>query len=97
MKQKKKIMLFILSIITSVGIIFNPIDTTEIIKFNYSSQVLSTSIIAIIVYLLYLKKYYNTERRKSFKILIIIFLLILIIGYSIHKTSSLKLIFDNIQ
>ena len=97
MKQKKKIILFILSIITSVGIIFNPIDTTEIIKFNYSSQVLSTSIIAIIIYLLYLKKYYNTERRKSFKILSIIFSLILIIGYSIHKTSSLKLIFDNIQ
>ena len=97
MKTKNKVILFILSIITSVGIIFNPIDTVEAIKFNYSSQVLSTSMIAILVYLLYLKKYNNTKRRKSFKILSIIFSLILIFGYSIHTTSSFKLVFDNIE
>ena len=97
MKSKNKVILFILSIITSVGIIFNPIDTMEAIKFNYSSQVLSTSIIAILVYLLYLKKYNNTKRRKSFKILSIVFSLILIFGYSIHTTSSFKLVFDNIE
>ena len=97
MKPKNKIILLILSIITSVSIIFNPLDIEEAIKFNYSSQVLSTSIIAIIIYLLYLKKYNITKRRKSFKILSIIFSLILIIGYSIHTTSSFKLVFDNIQ
>ena len=97
MKPKNKIILLILSIITSVSIIFNPLNIEEAIKFNYSSQVLSTSIIAIIIYLLYLKKYNITKRRKSFKILSIIFSLILIIGYSIHTTSSFKLVFDNIQ
>ena len=97
MSKKNKILLFILSIITSIGIIFNPIDSTNSIKFNYESQVLSTSIVAIIVYLLYLKKYYETTKRKPFKLLSIIFSLILIFGYSIHTTSSFKLIFDNIQ
>ncbi len=97
MKPKNKIILFILSIITSISIIFNPLDTTEAIKFNYSSQVISTSIIAIIIYLLYLKKYNITKRRKSFKILSIIFSLILIFGYSIHTTSSFKLVFDDIE
>ena len=97
MKRYNKICLFLLAIITSVSFIFNPINTDNIVKFNYESQVLSASIVAIIVYILYLKKYNDVPRRKSFKILSIIYTIILIFGYSIHYSSSFKLVFDDIQ
>ena len=97
MKKKNQVLLLILSIITSVGIIFNPIDTENIIKFNFEGQVLITSIIAIIIYLFYKNKYYQTPRRKSFKILSILFSIFLILGKSIYLSSSFKLVFDDIQ
>lgn len=92
----QKTTLILLAIITSVAILYHPLDTQDIIKISYQNKVLLSSLLAIVFYLYY-RKYNKLERKKSFTVLSSIFTIFLIIGYSIKESSSLKLIFDDIQ
>lgn len=95
-KKKSKYHVFLLAIITTIAILYQPIDTNEIIKINYQNNVLLSFVLATTFYLYY-NKYQNLERRKSFSILSFFLTSFLIIGYSIQNTGSLKVIIDDIQ
>ena len=88
--------IILLAIITTVSIIYQPIDTQELIKIDYQNKVM-ISLVLTIAFGFYYLKFNNIERKKSFKILSVFFTLFLIAGYSIQETSSLKLILDDIQ
>lgn len=94
-KPHKKGMLITLAILSSVAILYQPIEA-DLIKIAYQNKVLLSSIMSIFLYFYYLK-FNDMERRKSFSVLSFIFTIFLILGYSIHTTGSLKLIFDDIQ
>lgn len=96
-KKRNKIFLFILAVITSISILYHPINTDEIIKITYSNQFLISFVLTIAFYVYYLKKYNTTKRRTSFKILSIFLTIILIFGYSIHNCHSFQLVFGDIQ
>ena len=94
-KPHKKGMLITLAILSSVAILYQPIEA-DLIKIAYQNKVLLSSVMSIFLYFYYLK-FNDMERRKSFSVLSFIFTIFLILGYSIHTTGSLKLIFDDIQ
>ena len=95
-KPHSKKIIITLAIITSIAILYQPIDTNDVIKLAYQNKVLLSSVMSIFLYFYYLK-FNNLERKKSFSILSFIFTIFLIFGYSIHTDGSLKLIFDDIQ
>ena len=95
-KPHGKKLIITLAIITSIAVLYQPIDTSDVIKLAYQNKVLLSSIMSIFLYFYYLK-FNNLERKKSFSILSFIFTIFLILGYSIHTSGSLKLIFDDIQ
>ena len=95
-KKHHPITILILAIVSSIGILYQPIITDSIIKIDYQNHVLLSFILAIGLYSYY-KKYNNVERRKSFSVLSFIFTIILIIGYSIQKTGSFTFLFDHYQ
>lgn len=95
-KKHHKLTIVILAIISSIAILYQPIDTQDLIKISYQNKVLLSALLAITFYIYYLK-FNEMERRKSFSVLSFIFTVFLIIGYSISNSSSLKLIFDDIQ
>lgn len=94
-KPHKKGMLITLAILSSVAILYQPIEA-DLIKIAYQNKVLLSSIMSIFLYFYYLK-FNDMERKKSFSVLSFIFTTFLILGYSIHTTGSLKLVFDDIQ
>lgn len=89
--------LFIVSLISTLSFVVNPIESNSAIKFVFPENLILNSCILLFVFCYY-KKYYNlTIRKKSFKFISLLFSLFLIFGYSFHNIDSSYLVFGNYQ